>query len=66
MLSSPTRDATRVGEWASDTFSVIHSLNTLEEYERYPSQLSRPSGTLGPVDGGGEKAIIVASDEERR
>ena len=65
MLSSLTGDATHVGEWANHTFSAIPSLNTIEERGQYPSQLARPSGTLGPVGGVGEEVIIVAFGEQR-
>jgi len=47
------------------TFSAIPNLNTIEEREQYPSQLARPSGTLGPVGGVGEEVIIVAFGEQR-
>jgi hypothetical protein len=65
VLSSPTGDATHVGEWANHTFTAIPSLNTIEEHEPYPSRISHPSGTLGPVGGIGEEVIIVAFGEKR-
>jgi hypothetical protein len=65
VLSSPTGDATRVGEWASYTFNAIYSLNTLEEHERYPSQLARPSGNMNTLGGVGEISLIVVADEQK-
>ena len=40
-------------------------LEHLEGREQHPSQLDRPSEIVGLVDGVGEKAIVVASDERR-